>query len=242
MIQCPQCRTTNQNGARFCSGCGIEFVYQTQPTPLPVKKNKLSTPAIIAIAALGMCGFCGLIGSIGNKANTNTAQTNAVGIAATPIPTNTPPPTFAELKEKTIQVLNFERYEYKKEDLNQFDTVLQPLRAIPKEDKNYKEAQTLLKKVIDKSAKIGAEVVVLGEKPSETDLHIAFNHYLRARLNDYDSSEYVDYSPAQKVVIKGEPFWMSVLRLRAKNAFGGYLVKDVKMYIRQKEVVLSDGL
>jgi hypothetical protein len=65
---------------------------------------------------------------------------------------------------------------------------------------------------------------------------------LRYVLNDYDSSEYVDYSPAIKVTVKGEPFWVSVLKLRAKNPYGGYILKDVRMYIRNKKVVLAEGL
>lgn len=166
--------------------------------------------------------------------NTNTA--NVANAAPTP------PPTFAELKEKGEKLLKFEKGEYLKEDLTQFDEVMTPLRDIPKEDKNYKEAQKLHKKLIDKTAPIAAEIVVLGARPSEIELKIAFNHYLRSRLNDYDSSEYVNYTPAQKVYVKKEPFWVSILTLRAKNGFGAYMVKDVTMYIRNKEVVLVNGL
>ncbi len=237
-IQCPQCHQTQNAPAQFCSRCGVQFVVQ------PIKKRAITTPAAIALLCLGLCGFCALIGKLGD---TNVNQTNTRTDLVGNLQTNTnaaptPPPTFAELKQKGEQLLKFERSEYEQSDLKQFDDVMIPLRDISKEDKNYKEAQRLNKKLIDKSAPIAAEILVLGERPSEIELKLAFNRYLRTRLNDYDSSEYVNYTTAQKIYVKKEPFWVSVLSLRAKNAFGGYILKDVKMYIRNKEVVLADGL
>ncbi len=90
MIQCPQCGAQNQTGARFCSGCGVQFVFQ----PSPTKKKTNHTGAIIAVALLGMCAMCGIIGKIGDKANTNSVSSNAVALQSTPAPTNyvTPPP------------------------------------------------------------------------------------------------------------------------------------------------------
>jgi hypothetical protein len=244
-IQCTQCGTVNQPNSQFCSGCGGKFAVAPNYKQ-PKKKNSL-TPLIIVLSVLGLCGFCGLIGKLGDKnTSQNNTQTTLVGNGQSnqnvaPTPTQ-PPPTFAELKTKGEQLLKFEKDEYVSSDLKQFDDVMQPLREIPKESKDYKQAQILLKKLIDKVAPIGAEIVVLGEKPSESELYVAFNRYLRPRLNDYDSSEYVNYTQARKVTVKGQPFWVSVLTLRAKNAFGGYILKDVTMYIRKKEVVLADGL
>jgi len=237
-IQCPQCHQTQNAPAQFCSRCGVQFVVQ------PIKKRAITTPAAIALLCLGLCGFCALIGKLGDtNVNQTNTRTDLVGnlqanINAAP----TSPPTFAELKQKGEQLLKFQRDEYQQSDFQQFDEVMIPLQAISKEDKNYKEAQRLNKKLIDKTAPMMAEMLVLGARPSEIELKLAFNHYLRTRLNDYDSSEYVDYTPAYKVYVKKEPFWVSILSLRAKNAFGGYILKDVKMYIRNKEVVLADGL
>jgi len=99
--------------------------------------------------------------------------------------------------------------------------------------------------LIDKSARIGAELLVLGPKPknSEWDGRVdAVVKYLRRNLNDYDSSEFVEWSPVTKLKVKGEPFWVVRLKLRAKNAFGGYILKDTFYFIRQNEVVAAEGL
>ena len=171
--------------------------------------------------------------------NSNTGGDSIVAVTQTPSPT---PILFADLKSKTDELVKFERDQYKTSDLTQFDDVVKSLGEVPKESKDFKQAQVLIKKLIDKSSRIGAEIIVLGPKPDKGDLHVAFNHYLKTRLNDYDSSEYVSYTSAYKVMVKGEPFWVSVLSLRAKNAFGVYLLKDITMYIRNKEVVLATGL
>lgn len=234
-IQCPQCKQVQTAPAQFCNNCGVRFAQ-------PIKKKSSGIAALIILLTFGgLCVFCGLFGQNSvNKIKETPTETKIAPISGTPAPTV--PPTFAELKTKANELLKFERNEYSKEDLKQFDEVMQPLNAIPKEDKNYKEAQALNKKIIDKVAKIAAEVVVLGEKPSEIELKMAFNNYLRDRLNDYDSSEYLAWSPAEKVTVKGEPFWKSVLRLRAKNGFGAYIVRDVTFYLRNKKVVAADGL
>lgn len=242
-MRCPRCQIENPPNGAFCSSCGFAFASVK-------RKNSISTPIVILIVVASLCGICGIIGGIGAivdeikkpkiaQSNANTSEAPIVAATPTPSPT---PVSFADLKSKTDELVKFEKDEYQTSDLTQFDNVVKALREIPKEAKDFKQAQALIKKLIEKSSRIGAEIVVLGPKPSEGDLYVAFNRYLRTRLNDYDSSEYVKYSPAYKMTVKGEPFWVSVLSLRAKNAFGGYILKDVTMYIRNKEVVLADGL
>ncbi len=265
MKQCLRCKVQVDANAIFCPNCGYTAPARKQPSPVvPIKKNKwMLSFAIIVGGLLVLCVVGVVITAVkdGRKAKKDNQAALAVNIQKTtpniistslvnnqnnqpaaPPPTPIPPPTFAELKVKGEPLLKFERNEYARTDLAQFDEVMQPLRAIPIESKDYNQAQNLLKKLIDKSSSIGAEIVVLGDKPGEAELYVAFNRYLRTRLNDYDSSEYVNYTPARKVTVKGEPFWVSILSLRAKNAFGGYILKDVTMYIRNKEVVLADGL
>lgn len=94
------------------------------------------------------------------KSNTNDSPP-----PATSTPTTTPL-SFAELKSKGEEALKFEREEYEKSDLQRFDEVLIPLKEIPKDSKDYKQAQALIKKLTEKSAKMGAEIIVLGPKPS----------------------------------------------------------------------------
>jgi hypothetical protein len=253
MKQCPQCGAANNNDAIFCSTCGYSapsaitppVANTTKAKPFPLYAKHI---AVVGVALIGLVAAIEVSSLRKDAKERETARlvTPAPSLSPAPAPTPAPKPTptvtFAELKTKYDPLLKFERTEYASSDLGQFDEAMTSLREIPKESKDYKQAQILLKKLIDKSAAISAEILVLGEKPSDAELHTAFNRYLRPRLNDYSSSEYVNYTSARKVVIKGEPFWVSTLSLRAKNAFGGYILKNVTMYIRQKEVVLDDGL
>lgn len=66
--------------------------------------------------------------------------------------------------------------------------------------------------------------------------------YLKNNLNDYDSSEFVEWSPVAKLEVKGEPFWVVRLKLRAENAFDGYILKNAFYFIRQNKVVAAEGL
>lgn len=86
------------------------------------------------------------------------------------------------------------------------------------------------------------ELKAIGEKLGELVLQAAFNNYLKDKLNDYDSSEYVSFTEPQKTNINGQEYWLSILKLRAKNPLGAYILKDVKMYIRHNEVVKAEGL
>ncbi len=130
-------------------------------------------------------------------------------------------------------------------DLKDFDAVMAPLREIPKEAKEYKDSQALLKKLIDKSSVIGAEIVVLGEKPENSAWDGSVRpaeKYLKEVLNDYSSSEYLDWTKVAKVYEGKEPYWHTTVRLRAKNAFGAFIVKDIAFWIRRGQVVKVKGL
>lgn len=242
-IQCPQCNQVQNASAQFCNHCGVKFVVQ------PIKKAGIGLPVVVVLIVIGFCALCGLIGTIADKNKTSNTMPTALSsnsaekqTTATPLPS---PLTFAELKAKTNELLKFQKDEYVAEDLQQFDNVMQPLRAIPKESKDYKEAQVLIKKLIDKTAPIGAEIVVLGPKPKNSpyDGRVdAVVTYLKANLNDYDDSEWLEWSPVIKMKIKNEPFWAVRLKLRAKNAFGGKIVKDVVFFIRNNQVVTTTGL
>jgi len=138
-----------------------------------------------------------------------------------------------------------DKEEYVTEDLKPFDAVVRSLREIPKEAREYGAAKTLIQKLIEKSARITAEILVLGPKPSNSEYDgrvDAVVEYLKNTLNDYDSSEFVEWSKVTKVQVKGEPFRAVRLKLRAKNAFGAYLLKNTYYFIRQNKVVTSEGL
>ena len=261
-FQCPRCRATNAAGSRFCSSCGLAF---SQPPPpfsqpnfqspnIPPKKKSGMLALWLVLGCIGLCALCGGLGAILDKtkkdetaASNSTQLTGATNQAVTNIPaaTPTPPPTFADLKARAETLLKFSKDEYVKEDLNQFDEVMTPLNSIPKEDKNYKEAQTLHKKLIDKTAPIMAEIVILGPKPENSAYDGSVRpaeNYLKEALNDYHSSEYLGWTEVKKVYIGKEPYWGTKVKLRAKNAFGAFIVKDVYFLIRNNQVVKVEGL
>jgi hypothetical protein len=232
----------------------LAFQQQSPPasTPAPKKSNNsLWITLGILFGVFGLCGLCGIIGNLNNKNSNNevalksNSSNNAENIQPVASPTPTPKPTFAELQQRSDSLLKLNKNEYVQDDLKDFDAVMQPLREIPKDAKEYKQAQALNKKLIDKSARIGAEILVLGPKPksSEWDGRVdPVVKYLKRNLNDYDSSEFVEWSPVTKVEVKGEPFWVVRLKLRAKNAFGGFILRDTYYFIRQNEVVAAEGL
>lgn len=195
-----------------------------------------------------MCGLFVLLGNLSKTSNKPGSNANRAGNTnAQPVAsaTATPKPTFTELQQNGETLLALQKEEYLQDDLKQFDVVIQPLREIPKEAKEYRQAQALIKRLIDKGARITAEILVLGPKPknSEWDGRVdPVVDYLQNNLNDYDSSEFVEWSPVTKLEVKGEPFWVVRLKLRAKNAFGGYVLKNTFYFIRQNKVVAAEGL
>lgn len=248
-FQCPRCQTANAAEARFCSQCGLPFTQQPSLPPRPVSNKAVWITVGLLVAVLGSCGICGVIGKLGDNstkrtvANTNAASSTSPTVVASP--TATPKPTFAELQERAEPLLRLDKEEYLRDDLGAFDAVIGPLREIPKDAKEYAPAQALIKKLIDKSARMTAEILVLGPKPknSEWDGRVdPVVEYLKDNLNDYDSSEFVEWSPVTKLEVKGEPFWVVRLKLRAKNAFGGYVLKNTFYFIRQNKVVTAEGL
>jgi hypothetical protein len=178
------------------------------------------------------------------KKELTLSQTPA--IPANVVPTALPvPPKFTDLQIKSDRLLSLEQEGYESVKLEEFDNVMKPLREIPKDSKDYKKAQDLNKKLMEKAAVIGAERIVMGEKPrqSEWDGDVSpVKEYLRSNLNDYDSSEFVEWSSVTKVYIGKEPYWGVRLKLRAKNAFGGLILRDTYYFIRNNKVVMSKGL
>jgi hypothetical protein len=249
MIQCNKCGIANPTGTQFCSSCGNNIAVAQQSIS-PGNKSNLKTILIVLGCIIGSCVLCGIIGAIGNLnkkdiANSSTSNVQNTSNSNVALATPTPTPTFAELKSKTQPLLNMGNGEHNKEDLKRFDDVMKPLREIPKEAKEYKEAQALIKQLINKSSVIGAEIVVLGDKPENSSWDGSVRpaeKYLKEALNDYSSSEYLGWSPVTKIYIGKEPYWGTKVKLRAKNAFGAFIVKDIVFFIRNNQVVKVEGL
>lgn len=247
-IKCPRCATPNMVGANFCQRCGLQFNQmhpRSQVAPLIQKKKSSFLGLWIILGLIGFCALCGIVidkskpnsNSSTLVSNTNT-QSNA-NIQTTP----TPPMTFAEIKAKAQPLLKMPTQsssEFTTADIKPFDEVMKPLREIPKDAKEYKEAQALLKQLIDKSSIIAAEIVVLGPKPqnSSWDGNVApAQNYLKLTLKDYDSSEYLGWTKVSKVYIGKEPYWTTTVNIRAKNSFGAYVVDEITFLIRNNKVV-----
>jgi hypothetical protein len=66
--------------------------------------------------------------------------------------------------------------------------------------------------------------------------------YLQDNLNDPYSMKLLRWAKIQKVYRYEQPFWYVRLRMRAKNGFGAYILKEVGFYIRRNRVVLTENL
>lgn len=164
---------------------------------------------------------------------------------ATPTPTPTPKRTLEQLTSRANSILETPKEQYENWNLSDLDEVMNGLKEVEAGSKEKKKADQLLKKVQNKSAEIAAERVLLGPKPQQSEWDgsvVPVKDYLRRNLNDYDSSEFVEWSPISKTYIGKEPYWGVRLRLRAKNAFGAYIVRDTYYFIRNEQVDLARGL
>jgi hypothetical protein len=79
-------------------------------------------------------------------------------------------------------------------------------------------------------------------KPPAKDLtgYPSVKEYLQKTLHDYDSAEFVSWSEPKPVTRNGDNYWSIDLRLRAKNALGAKIVKDMKFLIKYDHVMASE--
>lgn len=181
--------------------------------------------ALVATAfMIGACALANYFISESDNSNTSTSK-------PTPTPTPNNAAAVAEARELFTETAT-EADLIKARDL---------LSAIPKAATEYAQAQSILKDVEQSLV----DVRNLGPKPENSpyDGRVeAADAYLRSHLNDYDSSEYVEWSKVIKTTFGSEEYWAVKLKLRAKNAFGAYLLKDVIFYMQKGEVVNVIGL
>ena len=137
----------------------------------------------------------------------------------------------------SVNGTEFEKYDELK---GRLENVSKDLKQVAENKEFNREALSLSKSVDEAAERIG-RLKLAGAKPKNGG-QSAVSDYLRENLNDFDSSEYLAWSEPAIVDVGGQPFWMVKLRLRAKNMFGGYIVKTVTFYIIQDKVVVADGL
>lgn len=67
--------------------------------------------------------------------------------------------------------------------------------------------------------------------------------YLEDHLNDPYSMKLLKWSRVRKVYLANrQPYWYVTLRLRAKNGFGAYILKEAGFYLRHNKVVFTHNL
>lgn len=89
-----------------------------------------------------------------------------------------------------------------------------------------------------------AESTATGQAPSQfaNGQVPAVTRYLQDHLNDPYSMKLLKWSKVQKVTKYGASYWYVSLRMRAKNGFGAYILKDTGFYIRHNKVVFTENL
>lgn len=175
------------------------------------------------------------------------AKTNTSKIDANTQPTaNSAPPTEYWAMVAAADKLKFILVEnYDTADVSPFDPLIAEFVKVPKSSKEYKDAKYYAEDLTKKKAEILQFQATMGPKPETLadGSVMAVRDYLRANLNDYSSSEFVAWSPVRIVFIdKHEPYWEVVLKLRAKNGFGAYMLRTTTYYIHQGRVVKAEGL
>lgn len=218
-LLCPQCSTLTIAPARFCNNCGVGFSVQ------PIVEKPKSKNGLVLIILLAVLGVVSL-----PFQKPDDAQTIDTTISANqPLPASPPVWTDSQRLQKARELI-------KTADPQQLQLALGLLKSIPKTAKEYREGE----KLITDLGRIVLEREVLGQRPISGKAEVS--EYLSQVINDYGSSEFVQWSEVEKVYLKKEPYWSVKLRIRAKNAFGAYTVKDAVFYIRQGQVVKAQGL
>jgi hypothetical protein len=66
--------------------------------------------------------------------------------------------------------------------------------------------------------------------------------YLNDNLHDPYSMKLLKWSKPRIVYKYDQPFWYVTLRMRAKNGFGAYILREVGFYLKNNKVVFTDNL
>lgn len=232
-LACSSCGSLNDWLAAYCLRCGSSLKPSNKPSPL--RRN--SPIHLLAIGGLAVVLLLAFI--IGKNQNREERLIQENRVAATPIPTPAPKLTSAEKLDRAKRIASGNPSN------EQMWDALKLLKEIPKSEKESKESVALEKRITEKLSRNMAEEMLLGPKPvsSAWDGTVyCVDRYLKDVLNDYDDSEYLEWSPVARIYLKKEPYWAVSLKLRARNGFGAKIVKQVVFLIRRNQVVTAKGL
>lgn len=164
------------------------------------------------------------------------------------LPQNSGTPTprsFDSMKEGAEHLLKIKPTDYLEIDVAVVYSLVNELGTVEKDSKDYKAAQALKSKIEKLHLAILAQQNLAGPKPKNSDFDgsvDAVRDFLRSNLNDYSSSEFVEWSPVIGTYLDGKPYWLVRLKLRAKNGFGALILRDTYYYIQNGRVVRTKGL
>lgn len=231
---CPRCLTQNPPQAKFCSHCGLHL--QAPQVNAPSKEGAANSswnwPLVGSLSFVGLCIIALMVGTISRHGHQSIGSPSSSSLAqSTPIPTPTVQLTASEQLASAKKIL---KGEYRKEAQEQ---AIRLLNAIPKNAKEHREAQLLLKR----SAEQYLREEMAGPKPVTTPWNgtvLCVDRLLRETLNDYESAEYLQWSELTKVKSNGITYWQVSLKLRAKNAFGAKII-NVKTFLIQHDQVVK---
>lgn len=160
----------------------------------------------------------------------------APAIKVTPSPT--PTPTFDELEAQVDSYRAIALDKYVETDPHSITPTIEELRKIPTGAKNHKEAQRLIQLASETKSQIEQVHQIRDSMPkvlADGSL-MEVRDYLRSTMNDYDSSEFMGWTPLTILFRDGRPYWVIRLKMRAKNAFGAYVIDDSIYFIRNGTV------
>lgn len=66
--------------------------------------------------------------------------------------------------------------------------------------------------------------------------------YLNDNLNDPYSMKFLKWSKLRIVYRYNQPFWYVTLRLRAKNEYGAYILREAGFFLKNNKVVFTENL
>ncbi len=114
-----------------------------------------------------------------------------------------------------------------------------PARAAREAQESKEQAAREAAQTKDREAAALHAVAARGEPPIVfgTRLPSALTRYLKTDLKDPDSFQVAEATPALEGDYEGQPCWMIAVRYRAKNSFGGYVVRTGVGYMLRGSVL-----
>lgn len=231
---CQRCGHILERPTPFCPQCGTAAALPPQPAEAPKSKRAWILPAVSISAVVFTAGVSVYVEEQRKQSAAAAARAAA---APTPIPV---PRTDAERVAVAKRLLTAAS---SSADLQ---AGVSFLKQVPKGAPEYKEAQLLIKQgeaLHKQQLQAERDDAARGPAPKVIgDTVWCVDRFLKRNLNDYDSAEYLSWSAPTKMTYRGQPYWGVSLRLRAKNAFGGKIIKDALFFVRNEQVVEYSGL